>query len=132
MQLQKEKVKGLVKNIGLLFLLVLSIVWIGPKEKSGLQEVMPQEYRTCTFVSEQPITEKSIDHLSTEQMAIPVLTAGEVPGYHPQPSKTKCIHTHIQKNRHSISLDKQRIIHHTPCFHHIIDYYIYTLEHILI
>lgn len=127
-----KKVKGLVKNIGLLFLLVLSMVWIGQQEKSELQEAVPQAQRICTIVSGQSTAERAFDHLFTEQMAIPALTAGEIPGYHPQHSKPKCLHTNIQKNRYAISFDKQHTTHQTLCLHHVIDYYIYTLEHILI
>ncbi len=124
--------ESIVKHIGMLFLLALSMIWIGQQEESVLQEVIPQEHRICTIVPERPITERAIGHLSAEQIAIPMLSVGEIPGYHPHHSKPKCLHTNIPKNRYAISSDKQNIIHHTPNCHHVIDYYIYTLEHILI
>ena len=129
---KKEKVKRLVKYISLLFLLVLSIMQTGLQEEPILNEPMPQEQQIYTFVTERPFTERTIAHLYSEQIAIPVLTAGELPSYHPHHSKPKCLHTHLQKNRYAISSDNQHILHHSPCFYHVIDYYIYTLEHILI
>ena len=129
---KKEKVKRLVKYISLLFLLVLSNMQTGLQEEPILNEPMPQEQQIYTFVTERPFTERTIAHLYSEQIAIPVLTAGELPGYHPHHSKPKCLHTHLQKNRYAISSDNQHILHHSPCFYHVIDYYIYTLEHILI
>ena len=124
---KKEKVKRLVKYISLLFLLVLSIMQTGLQEEPILNEPMPQEQQIYTFVTERPFTERTIAHLYSEQIAIPVLTAGELPGYHPHHSKPKCLHTHLQKNRYAISSDNQHILHHSPCFFLVIDYYIYTL-----
>ena len=129
---KKEKVKRLVKYISLLFLLVLSIMQTGLQEEPILNEPMPQEQQIYTFVTERPFTERTIAHLYSEQIGIPVLTAGELPGYHPHHSKPKCLHTHLQKNRYAISSDNQHILHHSPCFYHVKYYYIYTLEHILI
>ena len=129
---KKEKVKRLVKYISLLFLLVLSIMQTGLQEEPILNEPMPQEQQIYTFVTERPFTERTIAHLYSELIAIPVMTAAELPGYHPHHSKPKCLHTHLQTNRYAISSDNQHILHHSPCFYHVIDYYIYTLEHILI
>ena len=129
---KKEKVKRLVKYISLLFLLVLSIMQTGLQEEPVSNEPMPQEQQIYTFVTERPFTERTIAHLYSEQIANTVLTAGELPGYHPHHSKPKCLHTNLQKNRHAISSDNQHTLHHSPCFYHVIDYYIYTLEHILI
>jgi hypothetical protein len=125
-------VERLVKYISLLFLLVLSIIQTGLQEEPVSNEPMPQEQRIYAFVTERPFAERTITHLYSEQIAVPVLTAGELPGYHPHHSKPKCLHTHLQKNRYAISSDNQHILHHSPCFYHVIDYYIYTLEHILI
>jgi hypothetical protein len=104
----------------------------GLQEEPVSNESMPQEQRIYAFVTERPLAERTITHLYSEQIAVPVLTAGELPGYHPHHSKPKCLHTHLQKNRYAISSDNQHILHHSPCFYHVIDYYIYTLEHILI
>jgi hypothetical protein len=104
----------------------------GLQEEPVSNEQMPQEQRIYTFVTERPFAERTITHLYSEQIAVPVLTAGELPGYHPHHSKPKCLHTNLQKNRHSISSDNQYTLHHSPYFYHVIDYYIYTLEHILI
>lgn len=124
--------KRLVKYISMLFLLLLSIMQAGLQEETISNESMLQEQRIYAFVTEQPITERTITHLYSEQIAVPVLTAGELPGYHPHHSKPKCLHTHLQKNRYVISSDNRHMLHHSPCFYHVIDYYIYTLEHILI
>ena len=115
-----------------MLLLVLSMIWTGQLEKTESQKTMPQEHRICTFETERPIAERTITHLYSEQIAVPILAAGELPGYHPHHSKPKCLHMNLHKNRHAISLDKRHTIHHSPSFHHVIDYYIYTLEHILI
>ena len=130
--LKKEKVKRLVKYIHSMLLLVLSMMWMGQLEETESQETMPQEHPICTFEIERPITERTIAHLYSEQIAVPILTAGELPGYHPHHSKPKCLHIHLHKNRHANSLDKLHTIHQSQCYHHVIDYYIYTLEHILI
>ena len=129
---KKEKVKRLVKYISLLFLLVLSITQAGLQKEPVSDEQIPQEQRIYAFVTERPLAERTITHLYSEQIAVPVLTAGELPGYHPHHSKPKCLHTNLQKNRHLTSSDNQHTLHHSPCFYHVIDYYIYTLEHILI
>ena len=122
----------LVKYISLLFLLVLSIMQTGLQEEPVSNEPIPQEQRIHAFVTERPFAERTITHLYSEQIAIPVLATGELPGYHPHHSKPKCLHINLQKNRHSISSDNQYTLHHSPFFYHVIDYYIYTLEHILI
>ena len=124
--------KRLVKYISMLFLLLLSIMQAGLQEETISNESMLQEQRIYAFVTERPLAERTITHLYSEQIAVPVLTAGELPGYHPHHSKPKCLYTHLQKNRYAISSDNQHILHHSPCFYHVIDYYIYTLEHILI
>jgi hypothetical protein len=104
----------------------------GLQEEPVSNEPIPQEQRIHALVTERPIAERTITHLYSEQIAVPILAAGELPGYHPHHSKPKCLHMNPHKNRHAISLDKRHTIHHSPSFHHVIDYYIYTLEHILI
>ena len=115
-----------------MLLLVLSMIWTGQLEETESQETMPLEHRIYTFETERPIAERTITHLYSEQIAVPILAAGELPGYHPHHSKPKCLHMNLHKNRHAISLDKRHTIHHSPSFHHVIDYYIYTLLLVLL
>ena len=129
---KKEQVQRLVRHIHLTLLLVLSIMWLGQLEGTELQEATPQEHPFCTIDTEQPIAERTIAHLYLEQIAVPILITEELPGYHPHHSKPKCLHTNLQKNLHTNSSDNQHSTHHSPCFYHVIDYYIYTLGHILI
>ena len=107
-------------------------MWLGQLEETESQDTMPQEHRICAFEVKQPIAERTIAHLCSEQIAVPVLAAGELSSYHPQHSKPKCLHVNLQKNHGANSSDKQNKNYHSPCFYHVIDYYIYTLEHILI
>lgn len=104
------------------------------QEHTTWLEAMPQKYNTPSISAEQPTSERAIAHLLDEQMAISILAAGEIPGYHPQHSKPKCLHTTDKQNRYGSYLVLSKGCPHlqTPIYHHVIDYYIYTLEHILI
>ena len=71
---KEKKVQRLVKYIKLLFLLLLPAMWLGQLEETESQRTMPQERRICTFEAEQPISERTIAHLYSEQIAVPVFT----------------------------------------------------------
>ena len=135
MQPQKWKmVLGLVKYISLVLLMVFSTMWMDEMEYTEPQEAMPPICHICYFRSEQPIAEKTIAHLYAEQLAIPVYISGEISGYHPQHSKSTRVQTSNKHNRYGTqSILSDKFIHSSASIHyHVIDYYIYTLEHILI
>ena len=129
---KEKKVQRLVKYIKLLFLLLFPAMWIGQLEETASQVTMPLEHRICTFESEQPIAERTIAHLYSEQIAVPVFTIGELSCYHPHHFKPKCWQMNVQKCRGVKPSAKPDLNIHSPCFYHMLDYYIYTLEHILI
>ena len=135
MQPQKWKmVLGLVKYISLVLLMVFSTMWMDEMEYTEPQEAMPPICHICYFRSEQPVAEKTIAHLYAEQIAVPIYSLGEVPGYHPHHSKPKCLYTNHKQNRYgTLTTSLEGSLHlSVPIHGHVIDYYIYTLEHILI
>lgn len=122
------------KYIGLILLMVFVKTWTDKQEITETHEAMPQTRCMCTLQSEQSITEKAIAHLYAEQLAIPVYISGEISGYHPQHSKSTRVQTSNKHNRYGTqSILSDKSIHSSASIHyHVIDYYIYTLEHILI
>lgn len=129
---KEKKVQRLVKFIKLLFMLLLPAMWLGQLEETESQGTMPQERRICTLEAEQPVSERTMAHLYSERIAVPVFTTGELSSYHPHHSKPKCLHVNVQKNHGANTSDDLYTNYHSPLFYHVIDYYIYTLEHILI
>lgn len=124
----------LVKYICSVLLAVLVMTMTSNQEHTTWQEAMPQKYGTPYISAEQPTSERTIAHLLDEQIAISITAVGENPGYHPQHSKPKCLHTTDKQNRYVSYLILRKGTSHlqSPIYHHVIDYYIYTLEHILI
>ena len=116
----------------LLFMLATTIA--DRQENTESQEAIPQMRVSCYTDAEQSAAARTMAHLFDEYLAIPIYVTGELPGYHSTHSKPKC----LQGNQRSVynnppthdgtGLHTQRI----PIYHHVIDYYIYTLEHILI
>ena len=106
------------------------------QEYVELQTVMPQAQYTYSVIrSEQSTTEKTIAHLYAERLATPASVAGELSENHPTQSKSKCLYTTHRAYKHGASVPTEAIgmiYHHAPIPNHVIDYYIYTLEHILI
>lgn len=104
------------------------------QETTTWQEAVPQNPISHYIHAEQPTAERTLAHLYDERIVLPIHTIGEVPGYHPHHSKSKSLHTAEQSNRRSTqAIFISNLAHHsTPIHHHVIDYYIYTLEHILI
>ena len=109
-------------------------MWVSQKESTESQEAIPQICYSCSIQAEQTITEKAIAHLYAERTAMPIYTLSEIPGLNPQHSKPKCLQA-------TDKLGNNGVFPHIPCnsirlyntpHHHVIDYYIYTLEHILI
>lgn len=98
------------------------------------QNAMPQMRVSCYVDAEQATTARTLEHLYTERLAMPVCVTGELPGYHPTHSKPKCLQSTHRANSNSsfrseiVSYFPHRMILHS----HVIDYYIYTLEHIII
>ncbi len=126
--------QNLGKYIGLIFLMVFAKTWIDKQEITEAPEAIPQAQHMCYLQSGHPITQRTLAHLYTEQIAIPVYALGEIPGFQPQQSKPTSSHTANKMNRNgmqTVPLDEST---HSCAFihHHVIDYYIYTLEHILI
>lgn len=123
-----------MKYICSVLLIVLAMTLADKQENTTWQESMPHNNISHYICAEQPAAERTIEHLFNERIAMPIYAAGEVPGYHPHHSKPKCLHSADRPNRHS----SYRILgngfehHQSPVYHHVIDYYIYTLEHILI
>ena len=131
---KRKMVLGLVKYISLILLMVFSTMWTDQLEYTEPQEAMPQLCHICYFRSEQPIAEKTITHLFSEQIAVPANALGESLGYHPHHSKPKCLYMNNRQHRYNAlatSLDAP-LRFSAPIHCHVIDYYIYTLEHILI
>ena len=124
----------LVKYICSVLLGILVITMANNQENTTWQDAMPQGYASHSFNEGRPAAERTIAHLFDERIAMPIHVAGETPGYHPHHSKPKCLHTADKLNRYSscMLLNKGSSHSHARIYHHVIDYYIYTLEHILI
>ena len=117
-----------------MFLMVFVTMWTTKQESTEPHEAMPQVCHICYLRAEQPAAQRTIAHLYAEQIAVPIYASGEIPGYHPHHSKPKCLHTPHKQSRFDAraALADKSVHHSIPIHHHVIDYYIYTLEHILI
>lgn len=98
------------------------------------QEAVPHEYTLHYSLTEKPASERTFADLCHEQLAIPANITGEVPGYHPHHSKPKCLHHADRSKWHDTraAFTNRLAFHRSTVHQHAIDYYIYTLEHILI
>jgi len=117
----------------MLLLMLATTMAANRQETTEPQEAMPKMHISCYTDAEQSAAKRTMAHLFAERLAVPTYATGELPGYHPTHSKHKCLQGNLRTgyNPHlheDISLHSQR----TPIYHHVIDYYIYTLEHILI
>ena len=129
-----KKVLRLVIYMSAMFLMLLATTTANEQGNTTWQEAMPHEYVAHCSLIQQENTERPIDHLYIEHFIIPAYVISEVPGYHPHHSKPKCLH-HADRSKwhdtHTASING--LLHHRSIIHqHAIDYYIYTLEHILI
>ena len=134
MQLQKEKVQRLVKYISSVLLVIVFTSLADKQEDTTWLEAMPQRYISQYISAEQSATERTIAHLFDERIAMPIHAIVEIPGYHPHHSKPKCLHIADKLNHNNSYMvwGKGFPQLQSPNYHHVIDYYIYTLEHILI
>lgn len=132
---QNKKVQKLIKFVCSILLLFIATMGMNKHKYVELHAMMQQVQHTSSVIlSEQSAAEKTIAHLYAEGLVTPVSIAGEWLEYHPAPSKSK-YHTTHRPNRHGDSASTEAIgtiHHHVPIPNHVIDYYIYTLEHILI
>ena len=117
-----------------MLLLMLATTMADRQEATEPQEAMPQMRVSCYTDAEQSAAARTMAHLFAERMAIPVYVTGELPGYHPTHSKPKCLQGNLRTGYNSSHLHEGTDfhLHRILIHHHVIDYYIYTLEHILI
>ena len=117
-----------------MLLLMLATTIANRQENTESQEVIPQMRVSCYTDAEQSAAARTIDHLFDEYLAIPIYVTGELPGYHSTHSKPKCLQGNQRSGYNTLHPHESTGLHphRTPIHHHVIDYYIYTLEHILI
>ena len=131
---KRKKVQRVVKFICSILLLMIVTTMADRQEATEPQEAMPQMRVSCYTDAEQSAVARTMAHLFAERMAIPVYVTGELPGYHPTHSKPKCLQGNLRTGYNSSHLHEGTSFHpqRIPIHYHVIDYYIYTLEHILI
>lgn len=125
----------LVKYICCMILMVCALGWAKPQEeKATPYEAMPYETHTECIQAQESTIAKTIAHLSNEQTGIPVQAATKGPMTSTYSFKPKCLSTSIGNHRPDTHNNETYNIFHLPLRYHFhaIDYYIYTLEHILI
>ena len=129
-----KKVLRLVIYMSAMLLMLLAKTTANEQENTTWQEAMPHQIVAHCTLNEQLTTERTIAHLYNEHLIIPVYITNEIPGYHPHHSKPKCLHHADRAKWHDARADfTSGLSHHRSTIHqHAIDYYIYTLEHILI
>lgn len=133
MHFQKKKVQKLVRLICSMLLLVLATTMTDRQETTELPQAMPQVCCSHYTDAGQSTTERTLAHLYNERWAMPVYATGEFPGYHPTHSKHKSLQVaHRPDYQCTLRTHLGAHPHKTPVHHHVIDYYIYTLEHIFI
>ena len=117
-----------------MFLMVCVLSWVNKQEETVSQEVMPNEPHICIVSAEEPLDNCTKPNLYAECLVMPIYATSELPGYHPHHSKPKCLHTADSLKRRISSLADIRSSVHLNSFLHIHakDYYVFTLEHILI
>ena len=118
-----------------MLLMVCVLSSVNKQEKTVSQEVMPRNSHTYFISSaEQSTSNSTKSNLNEECWIMPICAIGELPGYHPHHSKPKCLHTADSLKRRISSLaDIRSSVHlNTHLYIHTKDYYVFTLEHILI
>lgn len=125
----------LVKYICYMILMVCALGWAKPQEeKATPHRAMPfGEYTEC-IQAEEPAAAKTMAHLYDERTAIPVQAAPKGARTSVHSFKPKCMGTTTGSHQPDI---KTYEASNTPQFlqqphFYTIDYYIYTLGHILI
>lgn len=115
-------------------LLLVAMAGTIEQEHTESQEALPQENVAYYIHAEKAAAEPTNAYLFAERLAIPAFATVEFSGSNQHSSKSKGLPTIDRLNRCKPHPDDvYHIPHHqrTTCFH-VIDYYIYTLEHILI
>lgn len=117
-----------------MLLLVTVITLAERQEGTTWQEAVPPCHTSHFIRAEQPVAERTLAHLYDERIVLLLHAASEVPGYHPQHSKSKCLHMADRPKHHGTQnfFTGCIIEHGNPILFHAIDYYIYALEHIII
>ena len=120
--------------MGMMLLMLVTTIATNEQENTTWQKAMPHQIVAHCTLNEQLTTERTIAHLYNEHLIIPVYITNEIPGYHPYHSKPKCLHHADRAKWHDThaAFINGLLLHHSPIHYHAIDYYIYTLEHILI
>ena len=123
----------MVRLICSILLLVLATTFADKQEVTELPEAMPQVRCSHYTDAGQSTTERTLAHLYDERFAMPIYATGEFSGYHSTHSKHKCLQA-VHRPDYQCTLRNHigTHPHRPPVHHHVIDYYIYTLEHILI
>lgn len=124
----------LVKYIGMTLLLLVAMAGTVEQKYTESQEALPQGNVACYIHAEKAAAERTIAHLFAERLATPAFATVEFSGSNQHSSKSKSLPTIDRLNRCKPHPDDTYHIFHqqrTSCFH-VIDYYIYTLGHILI
>ena len=117
-----------------MFLMVCVLSWVNKQEETVSQEVMPNDSHICIVSAEQPSDNCAKPNLYAGCLIMPIYATSELPGYHPHHSKPKCLHTaDLLKRRIASFADILSSVHQNNPLHiHAKDYYVFTLEHILI
>ena len=118
-----------------MLLMVCVLSSVNKQEKTVSKAVMPKSSHTYFISSaEQSSSNSTKSNLNAECWIMPICAIGELPGYHPYHSKPKCLHTADSLKRRISSLaDIRSSVHlNTHLYIHTKDYYVFTLEHILI
>ena len=125
----------IVKYICCVLLTVCALGWAQRQEKPVTpRETVPQEVYTGCIQAKESAAAKTIAHLYTEQTAVPVQAAAKGPGNSTHHFKPKCLSAAIGSHRPNLRIYETGDASPLPLLPHFytIDYYIYTLEHILI
>ena len=102
-----KKVLRLVIYMSAMLLMLIAITTANKQENTTWQEAMPHEYVAHATLIQQETTKRTIDHLHIEHLISPAYVTGE-------------------------AFTNRLAFHRSTVHQHAIDYYIYTLEHILI
>lgn len=125
----------LVKNICCMILMVCALGWAKPQEeKATPHRAMPfGEYTEC-IQAEEPVAAKTMAHLYDKRTAVPAQAVFKGSRTFSYSFKPKCLC--VTTSSHCLDFQAYEVYEtsHFSLQHYFypIDYYIYTLEHILI
>lgn len=125
----------LVKYICCMILMACALGWAKPQEEKATPHgAMPFGVYTECIQAEEPAAAKTMAHLYDERTAVPVQAVFKGPRTYTNCFKPKCLCT--TTGSHCIDFRTYEVYDasHFSLQHYFypIDYYIYTLEHILI